>query len=57
VHELAGKPARVQLPVSDGESLVDLFGHDEHTLPATLELEPYAAHWSRVRRAGQRLPP
>jgi maltose alpha-D-glucosyltransferase/alpha-amylase len=57
VHELAGKPVTVALPVDDGESLVDLFGHDEHELPATLHLEPFDARWFRVRRAGQRLPP
>jgi maltose alpha-D-glucosyltransferase/alpha-amylase len=57
VHELAGRPATVSLPVGDGESLVDLFGADEHALPATLELDPYAAHWYRVRRPGLRLPP
>jgi maltose alpha-D-glucosyltransferase/alpha-amylase len=57
VHELAGKPVTVALPVADGESLVDLFGHDEHALPATLHLEPFDARWFRVRRAGARLPP
>ena len=57
VHELAGRPASVALPVSDGESLVDLFGHDEHALPATLHLEPFDARWFRVRRNGMRLPP
>jgi len=30
---------------------------DFPALPAKLELEPYAAHWFRVRRAGRRLPP
>jgi maltose alpha-D-glucosyltransferase/alpha-amylase len=57
VHELAGRPVRVALPVEDGVSLVDLFGDPEHPLPARLDLEPYAAHWFRVRRAGRRLPP
>jgi hypothetical protein len=57
VHELSGKPVTVALPVSDGLSLVDLFGQDEHDLPATLHLEPYDARWFRVRRAAQRLPP
>ena len=57
VHELAGRGAEVELPVSDGEALVDLFGDGEHPLPATLDLEPYAAHWFRVRRDGVRLPP
>jgi maltose alpha-D-glucosyltransferase/alpha-amylase len=57
VHELAGKPVSVALPLTDGESLVDLFGHDELELPATLHLEPFDARWFRVRRDGQRLPP
>jgi maltose alpha-D-glucosyltransferase/alpha-amylase len=57
VHELAGKPVTVALPVEDGDELVDLFGHAEHALPATLNLEPYAAHWYRIRRPGVRLPP
>jgi trehalose synthase len=57
VHELAGREATIALPISDGESLVDLAGDAEHALPATLTLDPYAAHWFRVRRAGVRLPP
>src|SRR4051794_11005938 len=57
VHELAGKPVSVALPVSDGETLVDLFGPGEHPLPATLQLEPFDARWFRVRRQGMRLPP
>src|SRR4051812_37743537 len=57
VHELSGRPVTVTLPVDDGLELVDLFGHDEHALPATLHLDPYAAHWYRVRREGVRLPP
>jgi len=57
VHELSGTPVTVPLPVEDGEALVELFGHTEPSLPATLDLEPYAAHWYRVRRAGRRLPP
>ena len=57
VHELAGEAVTVQLPVSDGEALVDLFGDFELELPAKLELEPYAARWFRVRREGVRLPP
>jgi trehalose synthase len=57
VHELAGTGVEVTLGVDDGESLVDLFADAEHPLPATLKLEPYAAHWFRVRRKGQRLPP
>jgi maltose alpha-D-glucosyltransferase/alpha-amylase len=57
VHELAGHPVTVKLPIEDGASLVDLFADAEHPLPATLQLEPYAAHWFRIRRDGQRLPP
>jgi len=57
VHELSGTPVTVPLPVEDGEALVELFGHTEPSLPATLDLEPYAAHWYRVKRAGRRLPP
>ena len=57
VHELGGKAVRVALPVDDGEALVDLFGSEEHPLPATLELERHAARWFRVRREGVRLPP
>ena len=57
VHELAGESVRVALPVDDGEALVDLFGDEEHALPATLELERHAARWFRVRRQGVRLPP
>jgi len=58
VHELSGKPATVTLPVEDGEALVDLFGDQScDALPATLQLEPYAALWFRVARTGVRLPP
>jgi len=57
VHELSGRPVRVTLPVQDGAALVDLFGDPEHPLPATLDLEPFAAHWYRIRRDGRRLPP
>jgi maltose alpha-D-glucosyltransferase/alpha-amylase len=57
VHELAGRDARITLPVDDGEALVDLLDDGEHALPATLTLGPYAAQWFRVRRAGARLPP
>ncbi|MBE2314663.1 trehalose synthase [Solirubrobacter sp. CPCC 204708] len=57
VHELSGSPATVSLPVGDGERLVDLFDHSDHDLPATLQLEPYAARWFRVARTGVRLPP
>jgi maltose alpha-D-glucosyltransferase/alpha-amylase len=57
VHELAGREVELELPVTDGEALVDLFEDAEHPLPATLALEPYAAHWFRVRREGVPLPP
>lgn len=57
VHELAGKAVQVRLPLDDGEALVDLFGDAEHELPATLRLAGHGAHWFRVRRRGQRLPP
>jgi maltose alpha-D-glucosyltransferase/alpha-amylase len=57
VHELAGREAEIELPVTDGEALVDLFGDAEHPLPATLSLAPYAAHWFRVRRKGVPMPP
>lgn len=57
VHELSGKPVTVELPVEDGEALVDLFGDLSCSLPATLQLEPYGAHWFRVARSGVRLPP
>jgi maltose alpha-D-glucosyltransferase/alpha-amylase len=36
---------------------VDLFDHSDHDLPATLQLEPFAARWFRVARTGVRLPP
>ncbi|HET6550100.1 MAG TPA: alpha-amylase family protein [Solirubrobacter sp.] len=57
VHELGGRLARVTLPFEDGDALVHLFEAGELELPATLELEPYGAHWYRVRRDGRRLPP
>jgi maltose alpha-D-glucosyltransferase/alpha-amylase len=57
VHELSGQPVTVEIPVEDGEALVDLFGHDEYPLPATLHLDPFGAQWYRVKRAGVRLPP
>ena len=57
VHELAGREAEIRLHLADGESLVHLFDEAEHPLPAALHLEPYAAHWYRVRRHGVRLPP
>jgi maltose alpha-D-glucosyltransferase/alpha-amylase len=57
VHELAGKPITIELDIDDGEELVDLFEAATHPLPAKLDLEPYAAHWFRIRRDGMRLPP
>jgi maltose alpha-D-glucosyltransferase/alpha-amylase len=57
VHELAGEAVEVDLPVDDGDELVDLFGHDDRELPAKLRLAPHAAHWFRVRRGDARLPP
>jgi trehalose synthase len=57
VHELAGKELEVELPIDDGDELVDLFGTADVPLPATLQLSPFAAHWYRVRRGGARLPP
>jgi trehalose synthase len=57
VHELAGRPTTVALPVDDGEALADLAGADDVALPATLELDAYGARWFRIRRPGRRLPP
>jgi trehalose synthase len=57
VHELGGHETEITLPISDGDVLSDLLGDTDHELPATLALEPYAARWFRVRRAGVRLPP
>jgi maltose alpha-D-glucosyltransferase/alpha-amylase len=57
VHELSGKPASITVPVEDGEALVDLFEHADCSLPAEMQLEPYAARWFRVARHGVRLPP
>jgi trehalose synthase len=57
VHELGGEAVEVDLPVDDGDALVDLFGHDDHELPARLRLAPHAARWFRVRRGDARLPP
>ncbi len=57
VHELAGRAVEVDLPVDDGDELVDLFGGDDAALPAKLKLDPYAARWYRVRRGDARLPP
>ncbi len=57
VHELSGRPVTVELPVEDGETLVDLFNDAEHPVPASLSLEPFDARWFRIRRPGRRLPP
>jgi trehalose synthase len=60
VHNLAGREARARLEVGGEGALVDLFHDDERELDggeATVELPPYGAHWFRVRRPGQRLPP
>jgi maltose alpha-D-glucosyltransferase/alpha-amylase len=57
VHELSGKPASITVPVEDGEALVDLFERADCSLPAEMQLEPYAARWFRVARHGVRLPP
>ena len=40
VHELAGEPVSVTLPVEDGLELVDLFGHDEHRLAGDARPRP-----------------
>jgi maltose alpha-D-glucosyltransferase/alpha-amylase len=47
----------VDLPIEDGDALVDLFGTDDQDLPAKLRLAPHAAHWFRVRRGDGRMPP
>jgi maltose alpha-D-glucosyltransferase/alpha-amylase len=57
VHELGGEAVEVELPVDDGDELVDLFDGDDHELPATLRLDPHAARWFRVRRGDARMPP
>jgi glycosidase len=60
VHNLAGREARARLEVGGEGALVDLFHDDERELDGgevTVELPPYGAHWFRVRRPGQRLPP
>ena len=60
VHNLAGRDARTRLELGGEGSLVDLFHDEEHDLnngAVSLELSPYDAHWFRVRRPGQRLPP
>jgi trehalose synthase len=57
VHELGGEAVEVELPVDDGDELVDLFDGGDYELPATLRLDPHAARWFRVRRGDARLPP
>jgi glycosidase len=60
VHNLAGREGRARLEVGGEGALVDLFHDDERELDGgevTVELPPYGAHWFRVRRPGQRLPP
>ena len=60
VHNLAGREARARLELGEDGALVDLFRDEEHELErgtVTLELDPYGAHWFRVRRPGRRLPP
>jgi glycosidase len=60
VHNLADRDASARLDVRGEGALVDLFHDDERELEGgevTLELPPYGAHWFRVRRPGQRLPP
>jgi len=60
VHNLAAREARARLEVGGEGALVDLFHDHEPELErgeVTLELPPYGAHWFRVRRPGQRLPP
>jgi len=60
VHNLAGRDASAHLVLGGEGTLVDLFHDEDHELEAgeiTLHLPPYAAHWFRIRRPGQRLPP
>jgi maltose alpha-D-glucosyltransferase/alpha-amylase len=60
VHNLAGRDARARLELGGKGALVDLFHQEHHELEqgaVTLELPPYGAHWFRVGRPGQRLPP
>jgi trehalose synthase len=60
VHNVAGREARARLELGEDGALVDLFRAAEHELErgtVTLELDPYGAHWFRVRRPGWRLPP
>ena len=60
VHNLAGREARARLELGEEGVLVDLFHDDERELEGgavVLELPPHGAHWFRLRRPGQRLPP
>ncbi len=60
VHNLAGHEARARLELGGEGVLVDLFHDDERELEGgavALELPPHGAHWFRLRRPGQRLPP
>jgi glycosidase len=60
VHNVAAREARARLELGEEGTLVDLFRDEEHELEdgaATIELPEYGAHWFRVRRPGQRLPP
>jgi glycosidase len=60
VHNLAGRKASTRLELGGEGALVDLFHDEERALDGgevTIELPPYGAHWFRVRRPGQRLPP
>ena len=60
VHNLAGREARARLELGGEGVLVDLFHDDERELEGgavALELPPHGAHWFRLRRPGQRLPP
>jgi len=60
VHNLSGRETRASLELDGEGALVDLFENQDHELRegrATLELASYGAHWFRVRRPGERLPP
>ena len=58
VHELGGHAGRRSRCRSRTASARRPLRRTTSTaLPATLDLEPYAAHWFRVRREGVRLPP
>jgi trehalose synthase len=60
VHNLAGREARARLELGEEGQLVDLFHDEEQELDGgavAVELPPYGAHWFRLRRPGQRLPP